>query len=135
MKEFKLSAFFSISSDLEKSQTRKSKFWKLPRKEKTIKSGGILMCNNLEDAAMLNNLILQKVKSLNTVENLYVKDTTTFSRIIFENESILVNDDDATYAEVFDTLNTETPPPLPAKKAFSRAPARPPYPSSMLKAK
>ena len=60
-----------------------SKFWKSPKKEKAIKCDGVLMCNNLQDAEALNNLILQKVKNLKTVENLYVKDTTIFSNIIF----------------------------------------------------
>ena len=132
MKEFNLSAIFSISSDSTKSPNTKSKFWKSPRKERAIKSDGVLMCNNLEDAEVLNSLILQKVKNLKTVENLYVKDTTSFSKIILENKTIIVTDDD-TYAEVFDSLNTDAPPPLPSRRASPRAPARPPYPSTMLK--
>ena len=90
------------------------------------------MCNNLEDAEVLNSLILQKVKNLKTVENLYVKDTTAFSKIIFDTRTIIVTEDD-TYAEVFDSLNTDTPPPIPARKTAPRAPARPPYPSTMLR--
>ena len=37
------------------------------------------------------------------------------------------------YAGVFDSLNVDTPPPLPSRKVLPRAPARPPYPSSYLK--
>ena len=125
---------FSISSDSSKSPNSKSKFWKSPKKEKAIKRDGVLMCNNLQDAEVLNSLILQKVKSLKTVENLYVKDTTAFSKIIFEKQTIIVNEDD-TYAEVFDSLNIESPPPLPSRTAAPRAPARPPYSSTMLKSR
>lgn len=101
------------------------------------------MCNNLEDAEVLNNLISQKVKSLKTVENVYIKDTTPFSNIILRasksDSNIILNDD--TYAEVFDSLNKlidneeteeDIPPPLPSKKSSPKPPARPPYPSSLL---
>ena len=94
------------------------------------------MCNNIEDAEVLNHLITQKVKNLKTVENVYVKDISTFSNIILRSQksesSIIIADD--TYAEVFDSLNVDDPPPppLPLKKCVPKPPARPPYPSSLL---
>ena len=95
------------------------------------------MCNNLEDAEVLNHLISQKVKNLKTVENVYIKDTTPFSNIILRatksDSNILLNDD--TYAEVFDSLNTildDVPPPLPSKKSSTTPPARPPKPSFLV---
>ena len=137
MKDFNLSAIFSGLSE-SPNKNSKSKFWKSPRKEKTLlKNGGILMCNNLEDAEVLNHLISQKVKSLKTVENVYIKDTTPFSNIILRatksDSNILLNDD--TYAEVFDSLNTildDVPPPLPSKKSSTTPPARPPKPSFLV---
>ena len=60
-----------------------------------------------------------------------MKDTTTLSNILFEQKAIILNEDD-TYAEVFDSLNVETPPPLPSRKASRRAPVRPLYPSTMI---
>ena len=93
------------------------------------------MCENSEDLQELNNLILQKVRSLKSVPNLYVKDTTPYSKIILDHRALLVTEDD-TYAEVFDSLNIEpSPPPLPSRSSVAKAPARPPYPSSMLRRK
>ena len=130
------SAIFAALSESPNKNNSRSKFWKSPKKEKTLlKNGGVLMCNNLEDAEVLNDLIIQKVKNLKTVENVYVKDISTFSNIILRSQtsgSIIIDDD--TYAEVFDSLNVEEPPPppLPLKKCVPKPPARPPYPSSFL---
>ena len=132
MKEFNLSSMFSMASDVSKSSKSKTKFWKTPKKEKTLNCDGLLMVNNIQDAEALNRLLMQKVKSLKTVENLYIKDTSTFSNIILQHSTVSASDDD-TYAEVFDSLNEDSPPPLPTRKAAPRAPARPPYPSTMLK--
>ena len=141
MKDFSISAIFTALAESPNRSSKSKQFWKSPRKEKTLlKNGGILMCNNFEDAEVLNNLISQKVKSLKTVENVYIKDTTPFSNIILRasksDSNIILNDD--TYAEVFDSLNKlleddeDIPPPLPSKKSSPKPPARPPYPSSHL---
>ena len=138
MKEFNLSAIFAaLAESPNKNSGYKSKFWKSPKKEKTLlKNGGVLMCNNLEDAEVLNNLISQKVKNLKTIENVYVKDISTFSNIILRSESSEISSiiADDTYAEVFDSLNVEEPPPppLPLKKCIPKPPARPPYSSSLI---
>ena len=129
MIELNLSAIFSSSPN----KSSKNKFWKSPKQDKSLlKNGGVLMCNNLEDAEALNNLIAQKVKSLKTVENVYVRDITNLSKIIIKREEISMLSDD-TYAEVFDSLNNiESPPPLPSRRNLSKPPARPPYPSSLI---
>ena len=95
MIELNLSAIFSSSPN----RSNKNKFWKSPKQDKSLlKNGGVLMCNNLEDAETLNNLIAQKVKSLKTVENVYVRDITNLSKIIIKRENISVLTDD-TYAD------------------------------------
>ena len=160
MREFNLSTIFtSLSPELptrhssSSSNVRCAKFWKSPRKEKSLlKSGGVLMCNNLRDAEELSSLISSKVRSLKTVENVYVRDISTWSRILLRCDSSPANTvilaDDDTYAEVFDSLNvetnsvsslntetaesTETPPPLPSRRSAPKPPARPPYPSTLI---
>ena len=42
-------------------------------------------------------------------------------------------DESDIYSEVFDSLNVDTPPPIPSRKVLSRTPARPPYSSSCIK--
>ena len=159
MREFNLSTIFtSLSPELPTRQSSstshvRSKFWKSPRKEKALlKSGGVLMCNNLRDAEELSSLISSKVRSLKTVENVYVRDISTWSRVLLRCDSSPANTvilaDDDTYAEVFDSLNVETnsvtsdntetaesmetPPPLPSRRSAPKPPARPPYPSTLI---
>ena len=138
MPELNLSAIFNALSEAPLRNNHKSKFWKSPKKEKTLlKNGGVLMCNNIEDAETLNDLISKKVKSLKTVENVYVRDISTFSKIIIQRQSVEANTllTEDTYAEVFDSLNVEVespPPPLPSRQASPKPPARPPYPSTCI---
>ena len=132
MKDFKLSALLARLAESPRVCER-TKFWKLQnRKHKPSDgpTGGstVLMCNNFQDAQLLNGLILQKVKTLKTVENIYTKDTSSSSsrhpKIVLSCDVV----EDDTYAEVFDSLNTECPPPLPSRRSFPAAPARPPHP-------
>ena len=133
MKDFKLSALLARLAESPRVCER-TKFWKLQNRKHKPSDGPIggstvLMCNNFQDAQLLNGLILQKVKSLKTVENIYTKDTSSSSsrthpQILLSCEVV----EDDTYSEVFDSLNTECPPPLPSRRSFPAAPARPPHP-------
>ena len=132
MKDFKLTAILAMLAESPRGCER-SKFWKLQRRKDRSSDGGgsnsgssVLMCNNFQDAEFLNGLILQKVKTLKTVENIYTKETSssTHPKIILSCE---VTEDD-TYSEVFDSLNIDCPPPLPSRRSFPAAPARPPRP-------
>ena len=134
MKDFKLTAILAMMAESPRG-CEGSKFWKLKNRKNKTSDGGshgssVLMCNNFQDAQLLNGLILQKVKTLKTVENIYTKDTSTsisspaYPKIILSCEVV----EDDTYSEVFDSLNTECPPPLPSRRSFPEAPARPPHP-------
>ena len=134
MKDFKLTAILAMLGESPRGCER-SKFWKLQSWKNKTSDGGnsgsstVLMCNNFQDAQHLNGLILQKVKTLKTVENIYTKDTISSSsrahpKIVLSCEVV----EDDTYSEVFDSLNTECPPPLPSRRSFPAAPARPPHP-------
>ena len=137
MKDFKLTAILAMLAESPRGCER-SKFWKLQRRKDRSSDGGgsnsgssVLMCNNFQDAELLNGLILQKVKTLKTVENIYTKETSssTHPKIILSCE---VTEDD-TYSEVFDSLSStsDRPPPLPSRRSCPAAPARPPYPPHM----
>ena len=143
MKDFKLSALLARLAESPRVCER-TKFWKLQnRKHKPSDgpTGGstVLMCNNFQDAQLLNGLILQKVKTLKTVENIYTKDTSSSSSSSRHAKIILSGGgptcevvEDDTYSEVFDSLNRECsappPPPLPSRRSFPPAPARPAQP-------
>ena len=138
MKDFKLTAILAMLAESPRGCER-GKFWKLQGRKKRSSDGGggggagtggssVLMCNNFQDAQLLNGLILQKVKTLKTVENIYTKDTSSPSstppQIILSCQVV----EDETYSEVFDSLNIDCPPPLPSRRCFPAAPARPPRP-------
>ena len=121
MKDFKLSTILALLAESPRG-------WKHQGKKDRDSDGAtvssVLMCNNFQDAQLLNGLILQKVKTLKTVENIYIKDSWTVGR------SAVIEDD--TYSEVFDTLNSHPPPPpLPSRRCSPTPPARPPYPSHL----
>ena len=97
----------SVASKALISPRNRSIFWKTKRKEKAGKLNTQSMWNKSEDI---------RIENLNSMESL---------KIAFNESDI--------YAEVFDSLIIETPPPLPSRKSPSRVPARPPYPSSFLK--
>ena len=129
MKDFKLTTILAMLAESPRSCER-SKFWKLQSRKNKSSDGSsgssVLMCNNFQDAEALNGLILQKVKTLKTVENIYTKDTSSspHPKIILSREVM----EDDTYSEVFDSLNIDCPPPLPSRRSFPAAPARPPRP-------
>ena len=138
MKDFKLTAILAMLAESPRGCER-TKFWKSKSRKNTKFDGGsngssVLMCNNFQDAQLLNGLILQKVKTLKTVENIYTKDTSTSTsssalpKIILSCEVVEDATFDDTYSEVFDSLKTECPPPLPSRRSFPEAPARPPHP-------
>ena len=56
----------------------------------------------------------------------------TDNEIVVKHIQITVYDCEI-YAEVFDSLIIDAPPLIPSRKLISRAPARPPYPSTLLK--
>ena len=128
MKDFKLSSILARLAEPPKG-CEKSKFWKSQLRKSSLSDGervsSVLMCSNFQDAQFLNGLILQKVKTLKTVENIYIKDSSPPVR------SLVVEDD--TYSEVFDSLSptSDRPPPLPSRRSCPAAPARPPYPPHM----
>ena len=128
MKDFKLSTILAMLAESPKG-CEGSKFWKSQLKKNRNSDGdsvsSVLMCNNFQDAQLLNGFILQKVKTLKTVENFYVKDTSAAVR------SLVVEDD--TYSEVFDSVASlsDSPPPLPSRRSQPPPPARPPYPPHM----
>ena len=128
MKTFNLNTILAMLAESPKGSER-NKFWKSQMKKnrncEADSVSSVLMCSNLQDAQLLNGFILQKVKTLKTVENIYVKDTSPGVR------TLVVEDD--TYSEVFDSVASlsDSPPPLPSRRSHPPPPARPPYPPHM----
>ena len=99
----------SVASEALRSPRNKTIFLKTTKKQKAAKSKSQLVWNKPED------LRIENIKSL-------------------ESFKITFNESDI-YAEVFDSLIIETPPPIPSRKSAPRVPARPPYTSSSVKLK
>ena len=123
----------SIRSILSRLIETSESVFKHSAKDQLIKSECVIMCNNLQDARVLNKKMKKKVQHLKTMENIYLSDTSLTSSISLLVETPMLNKNDDIYAEVFDSLNIDSPPPIPSRKVSMRAPERPPYPSTMLK--
>ena len=107
MKQINLRNLCLRASKALKSPRNKSIFGKSARKEKAEQSSFIPVLNITRDGKIEN---------------------------VKPDESIKIAlDESHIYAEVFDSLNVDIPPPLPSRKALARTPARPPYSSSCIK--
>ena len=82
MKDFSFSSIFSSGSEVVKgSASNKSCFWKSLKKtprQMSLEEKMVLSCSNIEDIEVLSNLVLQKVKRLKTVENIYVNKSANY---------------------------------------------------------
>ena len=140
MREFSLSSLMSLIAAVDSPRPKQPRLFRRAGRPQQDHTPPLLCPATTEQHQQLDSLISQKLRSLQTVENVYVKDTAC-SRLLDTQQHPQVEDtkedeeqcnrleDD--YAEVWDSL-VERPPPLPGRAVVMPAPARPPYPAYLV---